>query len=367
MSPAVVVAEDAGDARADAPPPPPPLPIVDLGALDSVEDLAAELMRVGRDPGFFYVVGHELGDGVAAGVFALAESFFGAPLDEKLAHANGSGDLGYTGMREETLSGAGPGDVKESFYLSDPGKKGQILPAQLERGRKCLSDFFSGCDGLAKMLQPRQKRDSSAETEDVGVTQMPKDFLSRAHTGESCRMRLINYPPVSRLSTTTPEDHQQQQQQQQQQHHDDVRAGAHSDYGSLTLLFRQPSDQGGLQVQRPGGAWTDVPCLPDAVVVNIGDALEFWTAGRLRSTVHRVAFPRSARENVGRLSIPVFVQPDRHVLLEPLSGRGEPVTDEGVIDPDFLDVLKRKGYESARPVTSWEHLERRIRATYGQR
>ncbi|TDZ16756.1 UPF0676 protein [Colletotrichum orbiculare MAFF 240422] len=352
MSPAVVVAEDAGDARADAPPP--PLPIVDLGALDSVEDLAAELMRVGRDPGFFYVVGHELGDGVAAGVFALAESFFGAPLDEKLAHANGSGDLGYTGMREETLSGAGPGDVKESFYLSDPGKKGQILPAQLERGRKRLSDFFSGCDGLAKML---------LEAIAIGLG-MPKDFLSRAHTGESCRMRLINYPPVSRLSTTTPED---QQQQQQQQHHDDIRAGAHSDYGSLTLLFRQPSDQGGLQVQRPGGAWTDVPCLPDAVVVNIGDALEFWTAGRLRSTVHRVAFPRSASENVGRLSIPVFVQPDRHVLLEPLRGRGEPVTDEGVIDPDFLDVLKRKGYESAKPVTSWEHLERRIRATYGQR
>lgn len=69
------------------------LPVVDLRSHDSIEGLAAELLRVGRDPGFFYVVGHELGDDVAAGIFALAEDFFRSPLEDKLAHANGSGDL----------------------------------------------------------------------------------------------------------------------------------------------------------------------------------------------------------------------------------------------------------------------------------
>ncbi|KAI8185981.1 hypothetical protein K4K51_011120 [Colletotrichum sp. SAR 10_75] len=325
------------------------LPVVDLRSFESVEGLAQELMRVGKDPGFFYVVGHGLGDGVAADMFALAETFFGSPLEEKMSYANGSGDLGYTGMREETLSGAGPGDVKESFYLSDPGRTNQVLPAPLEVKREKMAAFFAGCDELAKTL---------LEALAVGLG-MPRDFLSKAHTGESCRMRLINYPPVSQLSF--PESAPPPASPKP----DDIRAGAHSDYGSLTLLFRQASDQGGLQVQRHG-AWTDVPCLPDAIVVNIGDALEFWTAGRLRSTVHRVAFPRSASENVGRLSIPVFIQPDRHVLLEPIKGKGQPVTDESVIDPEFLDVLKRKGYESAKPVTSWEHLERRIRATYGK-
>ncbi|TIC94218.1 UPF0676 protein [Colletotrichum higginsianum] len=316
------------------------LPVVDLRSFATVEDLAAELMRVGRDPGFFYVVGHDLGDAAAAAVFARAESFFNAPLPDKLAFANGSGDLGYTGLREETLSGAGPGDVKESFYLSDPGRTTQPLPAELEAGRKGMAAFFAACDVLAKTL---------LEGIAVGLG-MPKDFLSRAHTGESCRMRLINYPPVSRLPSA-PDGGQ------------DIRAGAHSDYGSLTLLFRQPSDQGGLQVSR-AGAWLDVPCLPDAVVVNIGDALEFWTAGRLRSTVHRVAFPRSASENVGRLSIPVFIQPDRHVVLAPIEGPGD--KPEGGFGAEFLEVLRRKGYEDARPVTSSEHLERRIRATYAR-
>ncbi|KAK1625249.1 2OG-Fe(II) oxygenase [Colletotrichum phormii] len=334
------------------------LPVVDLRSFDSVEDLAADLMRVGKDPGFFYVVGHELRDDVAADMFALAETFFSSPLEEKLAYANGSGDLGYTGMREETLSGAGPGDVKESFYLSDPGKTTQLLPTELESRRETMAAFFAGCDSLAKTL---------LEGLAVGLG-MPRDFLSKAHTGESWRMRLINYPPVSQVSSSTtssstsPDD-------APTSHAKDIRAGAHSDYGSLTLLFRQPSDQGGLQVLRGGGgdnnaaAWADVPCIPDAVVVNIGDALEFWTAGRLRSTVHRVAFPRSASENVARLSIPVFIQPDRHVVLAPIK---EDRKDDGGADAEFLEVLRRKGYESAEPVTSREHLERRIRATYGK-
>ncbi|KAK2053876.1 2OG-Fe(II) oxygenase superfamily protein [Colletotrichum caudatum] len=320
------------------------LPVIDLRSFEKVEDLGVELMRVGKDPGFFYVVGHELADHVAAGVFALAQAFFNAPLEDKLAFANGSGDLGYTGLREETLSGAGPGDVKESFYLSDPGTASQPLPAGLERGRETLAAFFSACDGLAKTL---------LEGLAVGLG-MPRDFLSRAHTGESCRMRLINYPPVPQLSPPHSQTNGETE---------DIRAGAHSDYGSLTLLFRQPSDQGGLQVLRDG-AWVDVACLPDAIVVNIGDALEFWTAGRLRSTVHRVAFPRTARENVGRLSIPVFVQPDRHVILAPIRNRDEPLETGQGLGADFLEVLRRKGYENAEPVTSSEHLNRRIRATY---
>ncbi|OHF02040.1 2OG-Fe(II)oxygenase superfamily protein [Colletotrichum orchidophilum] len=320
------------------------LPVIDLRSFDSLEDLAADLMRVGKDPGFFYVVGHELRDDVAADMFAVAETFFSSPLEEKVAYANGSGDLGYTGMREETLSGAGPGDVKESFYLSDPGYTTQLLPAELESHRETMADFFASCDSLAKTL-----------LEGLAVGLGVSSSTTTTTTSSS---------PVD-----TPTSHAE-----------DIRAGAHSDYGSLTLLFRQPSDQGGLQVLRgtdgaAAAAWADVPCLSDAVVVNIGDALEFWTAGRLRSTVHRVAFPRSASENVARLSIPVFIQPDRHVVLAPIKawrrdggGLLQAADDQrdGEAEAEFLEVLRRKGYESAEPVTSREHLERRIRATYGK-
>lgn len=221
-----------------------------------------------------------------------------------------------------------------------------------------MASFFRGSSSLATRLMEAfavglgvRCRALTLRVNQTKSVQMPKDFLCNAHNGESYRMRLIKYPAVE---MTPPPDGDDAE---------DIRAGAHSDYGSLTLLFRQPSDQGGLQVLLPGGPggeeqWIDVPCLKDAIVVNIGDALEFWTAGKLRSTVHRVAYPRNVRENVARLSIPVFIQPDRAVVLEPM------LTQDGRHDPEFSEVLRRKGYSSSRAVTSHEHLSSRIQATY---
>lgn len=190
--------------------------------------------------------------------------------------------------------------------------------------------------------------------------QLPLTWLSQCHTGSACRLRLIRYPAVSipssipggGASTTL-----------------DIRAGAHSDYGSLTLLFQQPSDTGGLQVQIPSTeAWLDVRPVPDSIVVNIGDALEFWTAGRLRSTLHRVVFPRSEQEAGDRHSIPFFVQPDSSVLLRPLlrtDGIDLRNAREGEDDvKDFESVLRRKGYMGGEALTAGQHLQSRIAATY---
>lgn len=88
----------------------------------------------------------------------------------------------------------------------------------------------------------------------------------------------------------------------------DIRAGAHSDFGSITLLFQQPG-QPGLEIQSPNGDWIPVPVNPHIpneseaadgsatstgelpILVNIGDLLQDWTGGLLKSTVHRVVFP----------------------------------------------------------------------------
>ncbi|MFX9093409.1 2OG-Fe(II) oxygenase family protein, partial [Acinetobacter baumannii] len=45
-----------------------------------------------------------------------------------------------------------------------------------------------------------------------------------------------------------------------------LRAGAHSDYGSLTIV-RQEDAPGGLQVQNEDGEWLDVKPTPGALVV----------------------------------------------------------------------------------------------------
>jgi isopenicillin N synthase-like dioxygenase len=92
---------------------------------------------------------------------------------------------------------------------------------------------------------------------------------------------------------------------------DQLRAGAHSDYGSLTVL-RQENKPGGLQVQAADGTWSDVATVPQSFVINIGDLMAYWTNDRWRSTLHRVVNP--ARELTGstqRLSMVVFFGPQR--------------------------------------------------------
>lgn len=53
--------------------------------------------------------------------------------------------------------------------------------------------------------------------------------------------------------------------------------------------------------------WIDVPVIEDAVLVNVGDILDFWTNGRFKSSVHRVVVPRSEEKAAGRFSIVFFL------------------------------------------------------------
>ena len=87
-------------------------------------------------------------------------------------------------------------------------------------------------------------------------------------------------------------------------------AGAHTDYGNLTLLATD--DVGGLEVQTRAGQWTEAPVVSGAFIVNIGDCLMRWTNDVYVSTPHRVV-NRSARE---RYSIAFFYDPNPDALVE---------------------------------------------------
>jgi len=101
--------------------------------------------------------------------------------------------------------------------------------------------------------------------------------------------------------------------------------GEHTDYGLVTLLGQD--DSGGLEVRGPDG-WVAAPPIPDSFVVNLGDMLERMTAGRYRSTPHRVRNSHTA----DRLSFPLFLDPGWDAEVLPVPGMEAPEPGAGADD-----------------------------------
>ena len=93
-----------------------------------------------------------------------------------------------------------------------------------------------------------------------------------------------------------------------------LRTGAHSDYGSITILQTDDAD-GCLQVKTHSGSWIDVISPDGAFVVNLGDLMSRWTNDRWISTLHRVAAP-PAGDSGARLSLVFFGQPNYDIVIK---------------------------------------------------
>lgn len=183
-------------------------------------------------------------------------------------------------------------------------------------------------------------------------------------------MRFLYYPPLASCPDADAAE--------------DVRAGAHSDYGSLTLLFRLRG-QAGLEIQTrtPDGGggvahgWAPVPVVPPGtesdpappVLVNIGDLLSYWTNGLLRSTVHRVVFPAPGRATVAgeggagpRYSIAYFCHPADETRLTAVPS--ERVRGHVPVSEEESERIGGNPYVRTTAITADDHLQMRLRTTH---
>ena len=97
-----------------------------------------------------------------------------------------------------------------------------------------------------------------------------------------------------------------------------TRMSAHSDSGSVTLLFQTCP---GLEVESPTGEWVPGPHLPGHILVNLGDALAFWSGGRLKATKHRVTFA-GVPHDVERMTMAYFGAASPETVLQPIDVGG---------------------------------------------
>jgi isopenicillin N synthase-like dioxygenase len=125
-----------------------------------------------------------------------------------------------------------------------------------------------------------------------------------------------------------------------------LRTGAHTDYGAMTILAATDAE-GGLEVRLPDGSWSAVQPRPGEFVVNLGDMMARWTNDRWASTLHRVVNPPLGMAQSRRLSIGMFVHPNYDQRIECV--------------PTCLAPGEKPRYET---ITAGEHIKRKIERSH---
>ncbi|ANN75949.1 isopenicillin N synthase family dioxygenase [Bordetella flabilis] len=322
------------------------VPVIDIsrfaaGSAAGKQAIARSVDQACRDIGFLIISGHGIDGGLMARMRDVSRRFFDLPLAEKTRIARPGIDVarGYIGLEDETVGRsrdqtAMAGDLNESLMIGpvDPPDPAyahapaagrhfapNIWPAAPADLQAVWTEYYRAMGALARTLM--RIFAMALELDEYHFDDKIDRHISR--------LRLRNYPAPDKPPLPGQ-----------------IRAGAHSDYGSLTILATEDRP-GGLQVFNAEGQWVDVPIVPDCFIINIGDLMARWTNDRWVSTLHRVVNPPpSAQAESRRLSIVFFHNPNYDARIE------------------CLPTCRRPG-EPAKypPTTSGEHLRAMFVAT----
>ncbi len=276
-------------------------PVIELSWLDAStreqQALARSVDAACRTTGFLAVREHGVPKAAQRAAWEAARGFFELSGAEKARLCSDDPDYpyGYFPMAAEALArSAGretPADLKESYSVAPPYRAeaeagglrtGPGLWPVAPRGfREAFAAYYAEMETLAGRL--------------MGLfalaLDLPKGFFAGEIDRHVSSLRALYYPVVAGVPAI-----------------DQLRAGAHTDYGSMTIL-KTGQGRPGLEIRRADGAWLPVPEVPGGFIVNIGDLMARWTNDRWRSTVHRVALPVGPA-GVARQSIAFFHQPN---------------------------------------------------------
>ena len=219
----------------------------------------------------------------------IVEEFFQLPLEGKkqYAYSGVKENIGYNWLEEERLTPTMPGDLKESYNWVSPDRmQEKYWPREIPEFKLIAEKI----ERIARMLSYQFLYRFEE------VLELPKGKFVENHIDGSSTMRILHYP-----------------QYEGEIKKNQVRGGAHTDYGSITLLWRF-DDIPGLQVyDKESDEWIDAPIVENSIVLNVGDMFARWSNDILKSTPHRIVNSDLSRP---RCSMPYFVDPGREVMIE---------------------------------------------------
>ena len=278
------------------------IPIVDLndiGHAAGFGNFCDKVTRTAADVGFFYITGHGIDPALRVRAFAASRRFFALPRETKSTVTVNQMQRGWLAQGQTRLEGSDTHDAKEVFFwgYDTPDHDTDVLtgvplvaPNQWPTRaapwlRQDIQPYYQAVLSLSAVIL-------AALAKGLG---QDAAFFKPFYQKPLGRGQLVYYP------CQTAQDRNDRR----------MGAAAHTDFGVLTILAQD--DLGGLQVQNSTGDWVEAPPVTDSLVCNIGDLLQMWTGGQLRSTVHRVI----NRAHEPRYSIPIFCDPASTTPIDP--------------------------------------------------
>jgi len=290
------------------------VPTVDIGPfLDgdarTRSATAAQVAETCERIGFLIISGHRFPADLLAKATRELFAFFDLPRETKDRwHPTGAAkQRGYHGFATRglahTLGQQTPPDLRETVFLGPVDDHRGYYAGMPEAATSYAPNLIPteppGLDAtLVALYREYERLAGDMLRVFAAALALPEDFfggtLSRHFSILSCH----HYPALS----APPLPGQ-------------LRTGAHTDYGAMTILAATDVE-GGLEVRLPDGAWMGVRPRPGEFVVNLGDMMARWTNERWVSTLHRVANPPLGMVQSRRLSIGMFVHPNYDQRIE---------------------------------------------------
>jgi isopenicillin N synthase-like dioxygenase len=231
------------------------------------------------------------------------------------------------------------GDVAHGAAITVPGdplREPSPLPADehLPGWRTAAAAYYRAMEQVAGALMRSLARS-------LGLAQ---DYFDESFRHGLSTLRLIRYPPRDAAGFAAEADSVEAPSTVRS-----LVGAPHTDSGFVTLLAQDAV--GGLQARSREGRWIDVPPLEGTLVVNFGQVLEHWTAGRIRATEHRVL-----GSGVERYSIPFFYEARADATIAPLlidpADRFEPFNYGDFLWKRITSFVEFRGMDSERIQTN---------------
>ncbi|ENV80068.1 MULTISPECIES: isopenicillin N synthase family dioxygenase [Acinetobacter] len=282
--------------------------IIDLSDFENRKyEIADQLWNAAVEIGFFQVANHGIPQKEIQHAFGLAEQFFALPREVKAQYPLNR-NAGWESKAQIRPSTKTP-DQKESYQITRP-RMSNLWPTQQE-----LPDFKAQVLNFESQCWSVGMKILSCFAYKMGFSE---DFFTLAHDPSKetyqSTLRMLHYFAVDPALK------------------DELglwRAGAHTDFDCLTLLFQQKG-QGGLQVcpgkEMENRAWTSIEPREDLITCNIGDMLMRWSDDVLPSNFHRVKNPADHEYQGARYSLAFFCQANEDVLIQSPQGKYPDIT-----------------------------------------